>query len=142
MIEHNVGNFQVERVDDIPLLLSFLYRMGIREILDKNYPTHGHWAGELSFGTVACVWLSYILSEGDHRLSHLEEWVSQHQVMLESCLSQSVRPLDFQDDRLGAMLDVLSDAAKFSEFETALNGNLLRVYQLAAETSRIDRDDE
>ena len=34
-----------ERVDDIPLLLEQLKRMGIQQRLDKHFPTHGNWQG-------------------------------------------------------------------------------------------------
>jgi len=138
MIEENVSEFRVERIDDIPLLLAFLHRMGIVELLDKQYRTHGNWAGELSFGTVACVWLCYILSEGDHLLCHVQEWVERNQVMLESFLQQEVRGLDFQDDRLGQMLDTLSEAKQFSEFEHDLNCRVVRVYSLETKRVRVD----
>lgn len=95
MIDHKAGSFQVERIDDIPLLLSFLYRMGVPALLDKHYPRHGNWKGELSFGTVAGVWLAYILSTGNHCLSRLQSWVGEHQQMLEACLSAAVREAGF-----------------------------------------------
>jgi hypothetical protein len=31
-----------ERVDDIPLLLAQLERMGVRSLLDEHFPTHGN----------------------------------------------------------------------------------------------------
>lgn len=138
MIEHQVGSLQVERIDDIPLLIAILYRMGVPNLLDEYYPSHGNWKGELSFGTVACVWLAYILSRGDHRLSRLQKWVSEHLQMLEACLSSEVRELDFQDDRLAWMLERLFETEQFSMFEQAMNGNLLRVYELEPRQVRID----
>jgi transposase len=138
MSEHQVGSLQVERIDDIPLLIALLYRMRVPALLDEYYPSHGNWKGELSFGTVASVWLSYILSCGDHRLNRLQQWVSEHREMLESCLSSEVRELDFHDDRLAWMLERLYESEKFSLVEQALNGNLLRVYQLEPQQVRID----
>lgn len=138
MIEHQVGSLQVERIDDIPLLIAILYRMGVPALLDEYYPSHGNWQGELSFGTVASVWLAYILSRGDHRLSHLQKWVGEHRQMLEACLSSAVRELDFHDDRLAWMLERLFEREKFSLFEQAMNGNLLRVYQLEPQKVRLD----
>ncbi len=138
MIEHKVENLQIERVDDIPLLIAFLYRMKVPQLLDEHFPGHGNWKGELSFGAVACVWLAYILSEGDHRLKHLESWVGQRRQMLEACLSAEVRGLDFQDDRLGWMLDNLNKTERFSEFEQSLNSQLLRVYQIKGKRVRVD----
>ncbi len=138
MIDENIDGIRVEHLDDIPLLLALLYRMGVANLLDAHYPTHGNWAGELSFGTVACVWLCYILTTGDHRLCHLEEWAEKHHVTLEACLQQSVRPLDFHDDRLQAMLDSFSQGETWSEFEHDLNSHLLRVYALEPAVARID----
>ncbi|MEM6404173.1 MAG: hypothetical protein AAF757_28775 [Cyanobacteria bacterium P01_D01_bin.116] len=41
-----------ERVDDIPVLLTQMERMGIKALIDKDFPTHGNWQGE-SLGNVA-----------------------------------------------------------------------------------------
>ena len=57
-----------ERVDDLPVLLAQLDRLGVRPLLDEYFPTHGNWGG-LSLGWVSVLWLTYILSEGDHRLN-------------------------------------------------------------------------
>jgi hypothetical protein len=38
-----------ERVDDIPLLLAQLGRMGLQGLLDEHFATHGNWVG-LSLG--------------------------------------------------------------------------------------------
>jgi len=56
-----------ERVDDIPLLLEQMQRMGLPTLLDTHFPTHGNWTG-LGLGWVSTIWLSSILSRGDHRL--------------------------------------------------------------------------
>ena len=39
------------RVDDIPLLLAQLARLGVRSLLDEYFPAHGNWVG-LSLGWV------------------------------------------------------------------------------------------
>ena len=57
-----------ERVDDIPVLLTQIERMGVQKLIDKNFPTHGNWRGQ-SLGTVAVIWLTHILSQADHRLN-------------------------------------------------------------------------
>src|SRR2546423_12947226 len=64
---HEKLNIITERVDDIPLLLTQMDRMGLAALLDAHFPTHGNWQG-LAFGRVATIWLSSILSRGDHRL--------------------------------------------------------------------------
>ena len=65
-----------ERVDDIPVLLAHLARLGWQPLLDAHFPTHGNWVG-LSLGWVSVLWLTPILSEGDHRLNHVAPWATQ-----------------------------------------------------------------
>jgi hypothetical protein len=45
-----------ERTDDIPVILAFLQQMRVAEVIDKHFPTHGHWTG-LSLGQMLSVWL-------------------------------------------------------------------------------------
>jgi len=127
----------IERVDDIPILLAQLERMQVASLLDRYFPTHGNWQG-LSLGQVVVVWLSHILSEGDHWLSHVEPWAAQHLTCLQVCLGQVVRGLDFSDDRLAAVLDSLSDDEQWQAFERELSQHLIRVYDLHPKRVRID----
>ena len=118
-----------ERVDDIPLLLAQMDRMGLAEVLDAHFPTHGNWQG-LSFGRVTTIWLSSILSRGDHRLVHVEPWVEQRQFTLSHITGEAVRAHDFSDDRLEVVLRRLSDDTRWAAFESVLNQHLIRVYDL------------
>lgn len=126
-----------ERMDDIPLLLAQLDRMQVGTMVDEYFPTHGNWQG-LSLGTVVTVWLTFILSEANHRLSHVQTWAAQRLTLLEGCLGQRVRALDFSDDRLAAVLDYLNKGPAWRDYERALNRRLLRVYELTPERVRID----
>ena len=126
-----------ERVDDIPLLLAQQERMGVQPLLDEYFPTHGNWQG-LSLGSVAVLWLTHILSQADHRLNHTQPWAEKRLETLNRCTHQSVRPLDFSDDRLGDILRALSDDTRWDAFESTLNQHLLRVYDLGAERVRLD----
>jgi transposase len=138
MIDKIIRLIKVERVDDIPVLLAQLQKMQVPALLDQFFPTHGHWKGELSFGEVVAVWLTFVASQGDHCLSHVQPWVEEHLDTLAASLGKSIRPLDFSDDRLGAMLDTFSEAETWGDFETALNEGLLRVYELKRDRVRID----
>ncbi len=69
-------NVTYERVDDLPLLLEQQKRMGVQKLLDKNFSTHGNWQG-LTLGWVASIWLGYILSQVDHRLSYVQAWAEK-----------------------------------------------------------------
>src|SRR5947199_4939958 len=121
----------VERIDDLPLLLAQMERMGIRELLDRHFPVHGHWLG-LSLGWTATLWLAHLLSEGDHRLNQVEPWAVAHLTTLRQATGQFVDRLDLTDDRLAAVLRALADDHHWAAVERALTGRLLRVYALGA----------
>src|ERR1700739_1759978 len=93
-----------ERVDDMPVLLAPLARLGVAPLLDGHFPTHGNWVG-LSLGWVSVLWLTHILSEGDHRLNHVAPWDKQRLYTLQACTGQPVHPLDVSDDRLATVLE-------------------------------------
>jgi len=128
---------KIERVDDIPLLLAHMQRMGVAELVDEQYPMHGNWRG-LSMGQVVTVWLAHVLSEGDHRLNHVQEWVENRLETLRVCMGAEVEVLDFTDDRLAIVLDRLSLDECWRQLETGLNGRVLRVYDLRPERVRLD----
>ena len=126
-----------ERVDDIPVLLTQMERMGIKALIDKHFPTHGNWQGE-SLGSVAVIWLTHILSQADHRLNHVQAWASKRLETLKTFISESLDELDLTDDRLEATLRYLNCDEKWSVFEEELGSNLLRVYEIEAEQIRLD----
>jgi len=126
-----------ERVDDIPLLLAQLRKMQLAELIDDQFPAHGNWQG-LSIGHVVVVWLAYILSEGDHRLNHVESWAAGLLKTLSAGVGMAVRTLDVSDDRLAVVLDYLSQDGDWEQLEMSLNRCLLRVYDLSVYRVRID----
>ena len=128
---------KIERVDDIPLLVAHMQRMGVAELIDEQYPRHGNWRG-LSMGQVVAVWLAHVLSEGDHRLNHVQEWVEKRLETLRVCMGAEVAVLDFTDDRLALVLDGLSQDKCWRQLEAGLNGRVLRVYELGPERVRLD----
>jgi transposase len=69
---NEIQSILTERVDDLPLLLEQMQRMNLPTLIDQHFPTHGNWQG-LSLGWVSTIWLSSILSRGDHRLVQLGE---------------------------------------------------------------------
>ncbi len=81
---------QTERVDDIPVLIEQLRVMGVPQILNEVIPVHGNHQG-LSVGWIAGVWLAYILSEADHRLSQVEPWAEAHLRTLQKLVPEGVR---------------------------------------------------
>jgi transposase len=126
-----------ERVDDVPLLIEHMKRMGLPALLDHHFPTHGNWHG-LSLGWVSTIWLSSILSRGDHRLVHVEPWVSNRLLTLGALTGQAVKRVDFSDDRLEIVLRQLNQDERWQAFESALNSHTVRVYDLSTERVHVD----
>lgn len=127
----------IEPVDDIPVLLTTMKQMGLPELVDEHFKPHGNWQG-LSPGAVMSGWLTYILSEGDHRLNQAEDWVKGRQCVLRALLNKGLQAGDFRDDRLAIGLDLLSDDDRWAAFEGALNQRTLRVYALERGCVRLD----
>lgn len=128
---------ETERVDDVPVLLAQMEKMGIAELLDEHFEMHGNWGG-ISFGEVVVGWLSHILSEGTHKLNHAEPWAEDHLTILQSGLDEHARALDWSDDRLATVLDHLGQDSLWDSFETGLSQHLLRVYDLSPQIVRVD----
>src|SRR5216683_8131345 len=134
---HEIPTIITERVDDIPLLLEQMQRMGLPTLLDTHFPTHGNWTG-LSLGWVSTIWLSSILSRGDHRMVHVAPWVAKRLWTLGATTGQAVTRVDFTDDRLEIVLRRLSDDERWSAFESALNQHTVRVYDLSTDRVHVD----
>ena len=134
---HDIQNIITERVDDIPLLLEHMQRMELPTLIDTHFPAHGNWYG-LSLGWVSIIWLSSILSRGDHRLVHVEPWVANRLFTLQTVTGQAVERLDFTDDRLESVLRHLSDDTRWGQFESRLNQHTVRVYDLSTERIHVD----
>ena len=108
-----------ERVDDVPLSLSFLIRLRFPEILDRHLPPHPLHQG-LSNGWLITVWIAYIRSQADHRKSPVQDWVDGLHHTLETLIGQPIRPVEFSDDRLTLVLNGLSDPDAWHEREVDL----------------------
>ena len=134
---NDIQNIITERVDDIPLLLAQMQRMNLPTLIDHHFPTHGNWQG-LSLGWVSTIWLSSILSRGDHRLVHVEPWVNNRLWMLRMATGQAVERLDFTDDRLALVLQHVSDDMRWAQFASALNQHTVRVYDLSCDRIHVD----
>ena len=78
----------------------------------------------LELGHLTVVWLAFILAEGNHRLSHLREWVAARSLSLQAALGVTFVETDFTDDRL-ARWDYLHDETAWAVFEDQLNARLV-----------------
>ncbi len=131
---------KTERVDDIPLLIAEIGKSNLSEHISRVFPDHGNWSG-LSGGKVTVGFLTYILSCGDHRLSRVEDWVSDRLMVLRHCLEEEeLTCKDFTDDRLGALLDKFSDSEKWNKFESAHNQEIIQIYNLDLKNEPIRLD--
>ncbi len=122
----NALEIQTERVDDIPLLMAQQQKMGITEILDQVIKRHGNRHG-LSVGPILAIWLSYILSEGDHRMVVVEDWISSRLTLFSDLIGKPIVPKDFTDDRLADVLEKLADDEIWEAVETQLGQRMIQV---------------
>jgi transposase len=126
-----------ERVDDVPLLLGFLVRLKLPEILDRHFPAHPLHQG-LSNGWLTTVWIAYILSRADHRKSPVQSWAQELQHTLETLIGQTIRPVEFSDDRLTLLLKRLDALPAWEALEADLWHTHCDVYALPVERVRLD----
>lgn len=131
-------NPQIERVDAIPILVTWLQHMAVAETIDSHWTPHREWEG-LSYGQLAVLFLTFVLHERDHRLSVLADWVAAHFATLSAATGWTIRLADVTDDRLGRLLDVLGeDSSQITAVQQALGRHLVRVYALPTSVARID----
>jgi transposase len=131
--------FQImsERVDDIPLLIGMMKRMGLPQVLDRYTPTHWNQR-ELSWGWTTTIWLAYILSEGDHRKVAVKQYIKSLPSTLGQLTGQTISEADFDDDRLTVVLKYLSDSRYWHPIEEDLSRRTIRVYDLDTGVVRCD----
>jgi len=102
--------FQIERVDDVPLLIAFQQQMGLDDIYAEVIPRHWLHQG-FSLGQLVVGWNAYILSAkailiamriafADHRKVAVEQWGVERQGVLSERFGIPLRRTDFTDDRL------------------------------------------
>src|SRR3954468_6915090 len=126
-----------ERVDDVPLLLGFLIKLKLPEILDRHYPAHPLHQG-LSNGWLITAWIASILSRADHRKSPVQDWAQGLQHTLEATIGRPIRPVDFSDDRLTLVLKRLDADTPWESLEDDLWHTHCDVYALPVERVRLD----
>jgi transposase len=129
---------RIERVDSIPLILHWLMKMHVQEIIDAIWRPHTNWQG-LSYGQLAVLFLTYVLHRRTHRLSGMEEWVIDHRMVLKQVTGWRIGLKEATDDRLGTLLDALGkDKDKRVRFQQQLGQQLIQAYALPTEVVRYD----
>ena len=132
-----ISNIEHQRIDDIPLLLAIIAEMGIQAQIDQEIKPHGLWQG-CSVGTIVVVWLSYILTEQDHRLEPVREWVNKRQALFSRLLGIELRDTDFTDDRLANVLTMLGLEDSQALLDRQLNQEWITLYELPTGVTRYD----
>ena len=78
--------------------------MNLDTIIDEKLPSpHGNRKG-LTYGQLAILLLTYIISEADHRLCCVEQWVNQHHRSLQSITNWNIGNKDATDAARGGWL--------------------------------------
>ena len=126
-----------ERTDDIPVIIAFLLKMRVAELIDTHVPTNGHWTG-LSLGHMLVLWLTCIVAEGAPRRSHVAPWGAAHPHTLSRSWGQEVLPRDGTDARLATGLDSLRVAERWGAYACERHQTLMRVYDLHPTTTRVE----
>jgi transposase len=126
-----------EPVDDVPLLLGFLAKLQLPQLLDRHLPAHPLHQG-LSNGWLITVWIAYILSRADHRKSPVQAWADGLHHTLEITLGQPIRPVEFSDDRLTLVLKRLADTKIWEALEADLWQAHCDVSALPVDRVRLD----
>lgn len=137
MINVNGAEGHIERVDDLPVVYGLLKQMGIRDIIDSVIKPHGNWKG-LSPGWVVTIWAMHVLSEKNHLMEPVQQWVGKHRVMLRGLTKQNVTELDLTDDRLGLCLEYLHGSSEWHAIEEKIGLRVIRVYDLDTSLIRLD----
>jgi transposase len=135
MIPTNL-TLQHECVDDIPLLIGMMHKMHLPEVLERGLGSH-HLHEGITNGLLTCGWLAFILSKGNHCKVSVEPWARSHQHTLETLLGESLRPVEFSDDRLGIVLRRFHDA-DWEALEADLWRGTVEVYEIPIDCVRLD----
>lgn len=134
-----VAEISSERVDDIPVIVEWLHQMQIVKWIDRELSQpHGNRKG-LSYGQLSVFVLIYIMTQADHRLSAVEDWVKTHRRTLEIATGWSIGKNDVTDDRLARLVEELGKQSQAcNQIELKLGRHLIRAYELPTEVARAD----
>jgi len=131
---------KIEQIGLLPIILEVLFRIGLVDLIDTHYKSHGNWQGA-SKGLVTVVWICYIITKCDHRVSEVEDWAKHRKLSINGYLSKwgyRIESKDFTDDRLDILLEEYSKQDKWDKLECQINKKLIRVYDLTSKVVQLD----
>jgi transposase len=126
-----------ERIDDIPVIIGTAMQLDLVNLVNQHIGTHGSQKG-LSNGELLVGWLAYMLSQGDHKKSSVQDWSNDLKETLGSLLRAPLRDIDFSDDRLGNLTRRFSNDKAWEELEASLWSHTLTVYNPTVNCIRLD----
>ena len=129
---------RIERVDSLPLILTWLLEMHVHTIIDGIWRSHGRWQG-LTYGQLALLFVAYIIHRRTHRLMSMEGWLNDHRTLVEQVTGWTIGEKEATDDRLGLLLDALGHKEeKGVILQQRLGKHLIQAYELPTEVGRYD----
>lgn len=128
---------QIERLDDIPVIFGMIVRMNLIATIDSIFIPHKNWKG-ISIGELTAIWLCYLITTQDHRISYLSDWVKERLQLFCTLLNKEVRVYDCSDDKLELLLDMYSEPEVWNKLELILNQDIIRVFDLQTDILRVD----
>ncbi len=133
----NAPIISIERIGSIPIILQTLKKSGFIELVNEAYPAHKNWEG-LPIGETVAIWICYMLTQHDHRMSKVESWIRPRGRILRVFFGRPISSKCFADDRLARILDKFSISEAWNRFEIRFNESFMRVYGIDMDRIRID----
>jgi len=142
MQELEIAKIQTESLvlDDIPLILGMVAKLGLVEVVNRHVKENGNHQG-LSTGWLVGIWLVHILHTGNHAKSTVRDWVNRHKFLLEQLTAEKIREVDFEDNRLSRVLNRLSDSSAWLKIEKGLWSKVVSIYELPSITELIEKQE-
>jgi len=127
----------VERVDSCIIILQNLKELHLAEIINEVIPAHGNWGG-LGIGETACIWITHVLCQNDHCMSHVQKWAWERRHTISGLMGFPILESDLSDDRLAIILEKLYDPENWEKIEDKINSSSIRIYGFSPEIIRLD----
>jgi transposase len=128
---------QIERINDIPLLIFISKKLGIDQAINRHAGTHLRQKG-INNGQLIIGWLAFLMTEGDHCKVGVQDWSQHLTITLSALLGHPISPNEFCDNRLSRLLDRLSRDSVWEAIEADLWKTTIEVYDLPVPGVRLD----
>ena len=134
----NTVEMRIERVDNLPIIITWLLRMRVNSIIDSLWRSHGKWQG-LSYGQLALLFVAYIIQRRTHQLMGMESWLTEHRTVIASVTGWTIGDKEATDDRLGTLLTTLGeDEGQAVKLQKELSQHVIQAFDLPTEVARYD----